>query len=221
MLSQIECADGYDDLTVLSRTQEIHHSNETYGVEAPHLRFARQATTKKVTTKKETTKKATTKKAVTTKGTTKKATTKKGATTPKVPVVESWMDPIPELIIVGNHEKATTKKGATIPPGWVGRSGPIARMLPIPDAVTESSDYYGDEEEYPENDETMNPGNRFVVSTDQVTQKTPTYRYYYEYYSPPRQTRYFNSFSFKRRFRNKWNWWGKAYPHSWLWAPTS
>lgn len=170
-----------------------------------HRRFARQATTKKAvktttkkgvktTTKKGTTKKVTTKKA-TQKGTTKKATTKSTGTT--------WPRP---MELSAN--------------GWDDYS---YRLLPIAPPSKNNTDYdIEGTNSYTENPDNIwdyqyvnggidnqgaDPYLSFTTQRNAVIEKRRDYRYYYDYV-PPRQTRYFNAFSFNRRFRNKWYWRG-------------
>lgn len=170
--------------------------------EVTHRRFARQATTKKAI-------KTTTKKAATKKGTTKKVTTKKG--TPK-----------------GTTKKSTTKStGTTWPRPFehsVDWSGSIDRFLPIiepssPNNTDYASGGTNSYTDYTDNNwefQYVNDGidiqgvDSYLSSTTQrnaVVHTRRNYRYYYDYV-PPRQTRYFNAFSFNRRFRSKWYWRG-------------
>lgn len=178
--SQIVRADTSEHST--TATKEL--TNDVLEV---HNRFARQVTKKKATV----TKKATTKKGTTTK---KRTTTKKkaGATTPKVLVPQTRMADISSML----------------------------RMLPIPSNTTENNDYestgsytdYTDMNDgFPSDDIFMYHRNTdFELTTTQrstVNQNRHPYRYYYDYV-PPRQTRYFNPFSFNRRWSNKWYWRG-------------
>lgn len=153
--------------------------------------------------------KTTTKKATTKRGTTKKVTTKKGS--PK-----------------GTTKKSTTKSTSTTWPRpfehSVDWSGSIDRFLPIIEPSSPNNTDYasGDTNSYTDYTDNnwefqyVNDGidiqgaDSYFSSTTQrnaVIQKRRNYRYYYDYV-PPRQTRYFNAFSFNRRFRSKWYWRG-------------
>lgn len=159
-----------------------------------HRRFARQATTKKAakaTTKKATTKKVTTKK-TTQKGTTRKATTKSTGTTWPRPL-EMSADWSYRLLPITPPSKNNTDYDIGGTNSYTDYTDNIWDYQFVNDGI--------------DNNQGADPYLSFTTQRNTVIQKMRDYRYYYDYV-PPRQTRYFNAFSFNRRFRNKWYWRG-------------